>query len=101
MRFLKIMVIATAGLMVMDPAFAGEGLDAGARAKVMSTLAKTYKDGKPPAGATVIRGDVVETGCRGVSIGVVKDAKAARNLREQITIVQGDVINAPGRNCRR
>ncbi|MGF1475151.1 MAG: hypothetical protein ACFB6S_06250 [Geminicoccaceae bacterium] len=49
---------------------------------------------------TIQRGDVVNTDCGGVQIGVVDDPDVARNIRRQTTIVDGDVINAPGNNCR-
>ncbi len=106
MRFVPTLIVAAAVLGFAPDVEAGDinkrqHLDPKAQLKVLGVLAKTYKDGKPPAGSTVVQGDVVETGCRGIAIGVVTDSKAARNLREQVTVVTGDVINAPGRHCRR
>ncbi len=48
---------------------------------------------------TIQREQVFNTGCQGVAIGVAS-GPAAKRIREQITVVTGDVINAPGRNCR-
>lgn len=102
MRMRTGLVVAAIWISAIGTAEAGgSSIDAGARAKVMSTLAKTYQKGKAPDGSTVVRGDVVQTGCGGVNVGVITDPKAARNLREQITVITGDVINAPGRHCRR
>ncbi len=49
---------------------------------------------------TIQRDPVFNTGCQCVAIGVASGA-AAKRIREQITVVTGDVINAPGANCRR
>jgi len=67
------------------------------RAKARVLGSDTFSQGGRQV--TIQRDPVFNTGCQGVAIGVASGA-AAKRIREQITVVTGDVINAPGKNCR-
>lgn len=66
------------------------------RAKIDRVLAKERMK-RATAGATVIRGDVVNTDCGKLEVGNVDSVRPGQKI-DQTVVVTGDVINVA--NCR-
>ena len=68
-------------------------------AKIQRAIAKSWQiqAEQEGGGRGGRRGDIANTGCGGLEIGAVQPG--ARNPRDQVIVIQGDIINAP-RNCR-
>ncbi len=71
--------------------------DPATSAKLNKALAAS-RNAKSKYGGTVLRGDVVNTGCGELSVGNVKEARPGARINNEV-IIKGDIINAP-RNCR-
>ncbi|GBD43936.1 hypothetical protein HRbin40_01419 [bacterium HR40] len=66
------------------------------RAKIDRVLARERAK-RATAGATVVRGDVVNTGCGKLDVGNVENTKPGQKV-DQTVVVTGDVINVA--RCR-
>lgn len=71
-------------------------IDPQTRAKIDRVLARERAK-RATAGATVVRGDVVNTGCGALEVGNIDSVKPGQKV-EQTVVVTGDVINVA--NCR-